>query len=132
MHIKSNQTKPKIWFVLANYSWAWGLLWGVVHIFRETPLDKTRIYFPSRSQLQTASWLGVGFCVDFISQHWDCLVWTCAGHMIVFVIQMCTSPVGSRRCCLLRVIPHLWLLKSFCLFFSYRSLSSEERGLMET
>lgn len=41
--------------VLANYSWVWGLLWTVVDVTSNTPLEKTDFLIASRYQLQTAS-----------------------------------------------------------------------------
>lgn len=34
--------KHAISFILANYSWAWGLPWSMVHIPSIAPLEKTK------------------------------------------------------------------------------------------
>lgn len=50
-------------FVWSSYSRTWGLPWTVGHIPSGTPLEKQVWLFPSRYQLQIASWEGVGFYV---------------------------------------------------------------------
>lgn len=58
-------------FVLANYSWAWGLTWNVAAIPKNTLLEKPDFLCFSRYQLQIISCLGAGLCVHF---SWD-FVW---------------------------------------------------------
>lgn len=64
----NSQIYHGVYFVLANYSWAWGLPWSVVDIPSEIPLEKTDLLFASEYQLQIAycllPLLSVGVCLD--------------------------------------------------------------------
>lgn len=85
---------PKIWSLFCADQFLLGMEFALecsYHSIWVTDFSLVR-----RHQLQVASWLGVGFCVCFIFQYWDCLVWSCGGPMTVFVNQI--SPVGSGRC----------------------------------
>lgn len=52
-------------FLLTIYCWAHSLHLRVVCLPSETPLDKTKVAFPSGYQLETASGLGIRTCVHF-------------------------------------------------------------------
>lgn len=69
----------RVWFVLANYSYAWGLAWSMgdtqCHSFKES-----RFSFSKNHHLWIAHWLGVGLCAQcpsFVLRFY--LVWGCAG-----------------------------------------------------
>lgn len=87
-HTQNNkyQTKQKphrkhwVSFVLANYSWTWGLPWNVIAITSVTPLKKTDFHLPSSQQLQTAYCIGVELHTTSPSPSSGfSLVWTCSG-----------------------------------------------------
>lgn len=66
-------------FVLINCSQAWCLPWNVVDISHSQKLSVTFL-IPRSSQLQTASWLKVEFCVLFSFLVLGCcLIWAKAG-----------------------------------------------------
>lgn len=57
---KENPTKKRVWFILANCSWAWVLPWSVVNGPSFTPVKKTDFPFSHSScYLWIASWLFV-------------------------------------------------------------------------
>ena len=51
--------------MLFNYFWTWGLLWSVVNISRDLPLEKTDFPFARGYQLQI-TWLEMGPHVYFL------------------------------------------------------------------
>lgn len=126
MHTNTPQ-KFGICFVLANYSWVWGLSWSVVAIPNVTPLKKTD--FPSLSSyhLQIASWSGLCLFVHIPFVLGFCLAWTCAGLVSAVIVSVSTvyaNRVVSGKWYLLGVTYHLWLLQSL-LPLLYRSLTLE-------
>lgn len=56
---------------LFNVAWAFGAGLNYVYISCETPLKKINSSFVSGCQLETASRLEMGACVQFHSQHGD-------------------------------------------------------------
>lgn len=110
---KKYQNKTKgITHTHTNYTWAQGLLCSVLIYHWRTDCP-----FFSRSELQRASWLWLGFCFYFqFSVLEFCGAWTCTGLCTLphsLWVQMCVSPVVSGRCCFLGVICHLLPWKSF-------------------
>lgn len=96
-------TKKKIVpFVLANYSWSWGLHWTMIDIPSVTPIT---------------SWLEA-LCPLF-------LFWNFVRYWLVQVLCILSQSVWihmwtyvSRKCHFLGAIHHLWLLKYFYHLFN--------------
>lgn len=84
-------------FVLAIYSWDWGVPCGVVNIHSVTLLEQTDFHFPCRYQLQIVSWLGVGHCVYFpllflgLHPAWTCVLvlLTLGRHCVLWEVIFC-------------------------------------------
>lgn len=93
------QKPPKYATAFILCCWAQGQLLHVVCISSETPLEKTILSFASGYQLEIASWLGIGACVHFTSEHWN-LIWL--GHVEtanVFATTLFVSSFVCWSCC---------------------------------
>lgn len=106
--IKSLQNTLEFVFLLASYSWAWGLPWNVVNILSKTTMEKTNISFVSVHQLCIRSWLGIGAHVKFPFKHWD-PVWFppdifCKCTFSVSVIKVSVKSYVYQFSCVLRTL----------------------------
>lgn len=122
---------------VANYSWAWGLLWSMIDIQWHSVGEKW-FPFPSKHQSPLTSWLKVGLLVHFLlSVLGILLAWTCVGF--VHAVTVSVSLYVHLSCFLwkttfLGVIHSLmeesWNMSLLLLLLDF--LNPEQKDLMKT
>lgn len=101
-HIKESTWKHGVHFVLASYSWTWGLPWNVIDKPREAALQKISL---QQVFMANGFLAGAGLCV-----HPSLL---CAG--ILSSRKLCRSRVCSPGVCVFLCAPGLLCLKALFL-----------------